>query len=68
VRAIAKQKNFRTTLSQMSNKPEYNCRQYREEMVLLGLRKRLSDPALTEDERQAIENEILCLEVQMGME
>jgi len=52
----------------MSNKPEYNCRQYREEMVLLGLRKRLSDQALTEDERQALEKEILCLEAQMGME
>jgi hypothetical protein len=37
-------------------------------MVLLGLRKRLSDPALTEDERQAIEKEILFLEVQMGMD
>jgi hypothetical protein len=52
----------------MSEQSPYACRQYREEMILLGLRKRLSDPALTEDERQAIEKEILCLEVQMGME
>ncbi len=45
----------------MSDKSPYTCRQYREEMILLGLRKRLSDPALTEEERQAIEKEILCL-------
>jgi hypothetical protein len=51
----------------MSEQSPYACRQYREEMILLGLRKRLSDPALTEDERQAIEKEILCLEAQMGM-
>ncbi|MGA8239275.1 MAG: hypothetical protein WB818_01805 [Desulfobacterales bacterium] len=51
----------------MPDKSPYTCRQYRDEMILLGLRKRLSDPALTEDERQAIEKEILCLEVQMGM-
>jgi hypothetical protein len=50
----------------MSEQSPYACRQYREEMILLGLRKRLSDPALTEDERQAIEKEILCLEAQMG--
>ena len=52
----------------MSEQSPYTCRQYREEMILLGLRKRLSDPALTEDERQAIEKEILCLEAHMGME
>jgi hypothetical protein len=52
----------------MPDKLPYTCRQYRDEMILLGLRKRLSDPALTEDERQAIEKEILCLEAQMGME
>jgi hypothetical protein len=52
----------------MSEQPPYTCHRYREEMVLLGLKKRLSDPALTEDERQAIEKEILCLEAQMGMD
>jgi len=51
----------------MSEQSPYACRQYREEMILLGLRKRLSDPALAEDERQAIEKEILRLEAQMGM-
>jgi hypothetical protein len=52
----------------MSEKPPYTCRQYREEMVLLGLRKRLSASELTEKERQTIEKEIRWLEAQMGME
>jgi hypothetical protein len=52
----------------MSKQSPYTCRQYREEMILLGLKKRLSDPALTEDERQAIEKKILRLEALMGME
>jgi len=52
----------------MSEQLPYTCRQYREEMVLLGLRKRLSEATLTDDERQAIEQEILRLETQMGME
>ena len=52
----------------MPEKSPYTCRHYREEMILLGLKKRLSDPALTEDERQAIEKEIHHLEALMGME
>lgn len=52
----------------MSEKPPYTCRQYREEMVLLGLRKRLSASELTEKERQTIEKEIRRLEAQMGMD
>jgi hypothetical protein len=52
----------------MPDKSPYTCRQYRDEMILLGLRKRLSDQALTEDERQALEKEILYLEAQMRMD
>jgi hypothetical protein len=52
----------------MSEQSPYTCRHYREEMVLLGLKKRLSDPALTDRERTAIEREIRRLEAQMGME
>jgi hypothetical protein len=52
----------------MPDKSPYTCRQYRDEMILLGLRKRLNDQALTEDERQALEKEILCLEAQMRMD
>jgi hypothetical protein len=52
----------------MPDKSPYTCRQYRDEMILLGLRKRLSDPELSEREHQAIEREIRRLEAQMGME
>lgn len=52
----------------MAENPEYTCRQYREEMILLGLRKRLNVPALSDRERLTIEKEIRRLEAQMGME
>jgi hypothetical protein len=37
-------------------------------MILLGLRKRLGAPELSERERAVIEREIRRLEAQMGME
>jgi hypothetical protein len=37
-------------------------------MILLGLRKRLNVPELSERERQTIEKEIRRLEAQMGMD
>lgn len=52
----------------MSDDSRYTCRQYREEMILLGLRKRLNVPELSDRERQTIEKEIRRLEAQMGME
>ncbi|MFZ0243396.1 MAG: hypothetical protein WAL90_17285 [Desulfobacterales bacterium] len=52
----------------MSDSLQYTCRHYREEMILLGLRKRLNAPELSDSERQAIEKEIRRLETQMGME
>jgi hypothetical protein len=52
----------------MSEQLPYSCRQYREEMILLGLRKRLNVPELSERERQTIEKEIRRLEAQMGMD
>ncbi|MGB5617310.1 MAG: hypothetical protein PVG81_08895 [Desulfobacterales bacterium] len=52
----------------MSDDSRYTCRQYREEMILLGLRKRLNAPELSDRERATIEREIRRLEAQMGME
>ncbi len=52
----------------MPDDSRYTCRQYREETILLGLRKRLSALDLTEKERQTIEKEIRWLEAQMGMD
>ena len=59
---------FHNKWTPMSEQSPYTCRQYREEMILLGLRKRLNVPELSERERQTIEKEIRRLEAQMGMD
>lgn len=46
----------------------YTCTEYREEMVLLGLRRRLADPSLSAQEKEKLEKEIKKLEVRMGMD
>jgi hypothetical protein len=48
-------------------KGKYTCNDYREEMILLGLQKRLNQPGLSEKERQEILKEIAAIEEQMGM-
>ncbi len=47
---------------------KYTCTDYRQEMILLGLRRQLSDPKLTEAERDRIARKIQELEAQMGMD
>lgn len=46
----------------------YTCTEYREEMVLVGLRRRLADPTLDPQEKEKLEKEIKKLETQMGMD
>lgn len=43
------------------------CAQYREEMMLIGLRKRLQENDLTEEERQHLKAEIKKLEANMNL-
>jgi hypothetical protein len=45
----------------------YTCHEYREEMLLLGLRCRLADDSLSAAEKEALQKEIAELEKQMGM-
>ena len=45
----------------------YTCADYREEMMLLGLLRRLQDEGLTEEERSLIQAEILSLESEIGL-
>ena len=47
----------------MKNKD--TCAEYREEIMLLGLRRRLSDNNISEEERQSIKREIKKLEARM---
>ena len=46
----------------------YTCMEYREEMLLLGLKRQLEDPGLPESERARIAERVRELEQQMGMD
>lgn len=47
---------------------QYTCNEYREEMILLGLQKRLSSKGLTSEEKESLLKEIANVEKQMGIE
>jgi hypothetical protein len=51
----------------MSHTATYTCTDYRTEMILLGLRRRLAAPDLVETEREAIRREIRKMETEMGL-
>ncbi len=46
----------------------YTCREYREEMILLSLQKKLSAPDLTPKEKEQLLTEIAAVEARMGMD
>lgn len=52
----------------MTAENTYTCNEYREEMMLLGLRRRLSAKDIPEEERQRLKERIKNLEVSMGMQ
>jgi hypothetical protein len=53
----------------MKNKKEnYTCSDYRQEMILLGLRKQLNDECLSDKEQQEILDQIKKLEEKMGLQ
>ena len=45
----------------------YTCTEYRQEMVLLSLRRRLADPTLSPSEKKELEAQVRKLEADMGM-
>ncbi|MEE8542017.1 MAG: hypothetical protein V3S66_10185 [Desulfobacterales bacterium] len=47
---------------------KYTCAEYREEMLLLSLRKQLNREGLSEKQKQKIREEIKKLESQMEMD
>ena len=53
---------------QMNSAGKYTCTEYREEMILLGLKQRLADPDLSETEKQALLARINQLEQEMEMD
>jgi len=52
----------------MPPKRKYTCNDYREEMRLLGLKKRLNEKNLSKTEKQSIEAEIIKLEKALQMD
>jgi hypothetical protein len=51
----------------MPKNPPYTCREYRSEMILLALKKRLADPGLSEAQRRELQAEVRRLEIEMGL-
>jgi hypothetical protein len=54
-------------MNDQKNDGKYTCNDYREEMILAGLRKRLQQENLTESERLGLLQEIEVLEEKMGL-
>jgi hypothetical protein len=52
----------------MRKPKRYTCADYRKEMILLGLRRRLNEKDLTAEERERLMSEIRELEAEMGMD
>ena len=52
----------------MPAKKTYTCNDYREEMRLLGLKKRLNEKNLSKTEKQTIKSEITKLEKVLQMD
>ena len=48
-------------------KMDYTCNEYRTEMILLGLQRRLQDDDLSEAEKKKIKEQIREIEQAMGM-
>lgn len=46
----------------------YTCNEYREEMILLALQRRLASPDLSDRERKDLLEEIARVEKQMGID
>jgi hypothetical protein len=47
---------------------KYTCTEYRQEMILLSLKRQLEDPGLPEAQRMHVAEKIRQLEQQMGMD
>ena len=55
-------------MDKIKKSPLYTCTEYREEMILLGLQKRLAVPDLSVEEKELLLKEIARVEKQMGID
>ena len=51
-----------------TNGSHYTCTDYRAEMILLGLMRRLQDEALDSRQKEELRRQIKIIETEMGME
>lgn len=65
---IAKEVGNSDGMNFMGNETKYSCVDYRQEMILLGLKRRLAQEDLSEKERRAIIEEIKKMESTMRMD
>jgi len=54
-------------MKEKSGKNNYTCNEYREEMILASLQRRLQQADLSDEERARLLREIAELEERMGM-
>lgn len=54
-------------MNREKKKGKYTCNEYREEMILAGLQKRLQDNDLSKEERLGLQKEIDQLSIKMGL-
>ena len=55
-------------MEKSNQKSKYTCNEYREEMILLGLQKRLGSKNLTGKEKEELLIQIAKVEKQMGID
>jgi len=60
-------KYARLFINMKNKKDNYTCSDFRQEMILLGLRKQLNEEHITDKEQQQILDQIEKLEEKMGM-
>ena len=54
-------------MQEKNDKSSYTCNEYREEMILAALQRKLHQDVLTEEERARLREEIADLEAKMGL-
>lgn len=54
-------------MNREKEKVKYTCNEYRDEMILAGMQKRLQDNDLSKEERLSLQKEIDQLSIKMGM-
>ena len=52
----------------MTQTKAYTCNDYRQEMILAGWRKQLSDPRLSPEDKKSLQDRIRRLEKEMGLD